>query len=83
MPYVIAFGAGIALYAIIRVLITGFYIVRPDQRAVLTSFGRADRLGDPGKAEEENLSPDEQERYRYPKVRVIQPGDGFRLGDET
>lgn len=73
----LAFLSGIALYAVIRVLITGFYIVRPDQRAVLTSFGRAERLGDVSKTDETDLSPDEQERYRYPKVRVIPPGGPY------
>ena len=28
--------AGLGMYTIFRVLISGFYIVRPDQRAVLT-----------------------------------------------
>ena len=40
----IAFFVGIAGYAIIRVLIRGFYTVRPDERAVLTAFGQAERL---------------------------------------
>jgi regulator of protease activity HflC (stomatin/prohibitin superfamily) len=77
MTIAFAFLAGIALYAVIRVLITGFYVVRPDQRAVITSFGRAERLGEMSKDEETALSPDEQERYRYPKVRVIPPGGPY------
>ena len=36
----------VGIYAVFRVLFTGFYIVRPDQRAVLTSFGRAQRLSE-------------------------------------
>jgi hypothetical protein len=55
--------------------------VRPDQRAIITSFGRAERL--PGdidlKADEPDLhlSADERERYRYPRVRVVPPGGPY------
>jgi regulator of protease activity HflC (stomatin/prohibitin superfamily) len=55
----------------------GFYTVGPSERALLTSFGRARRLGtqttldDPVAA---SLRPDERERYVYPQVRVIGPG---------
>ena len=72
----IAFIGGLFIYAFIRVLVTGFFTVRPDQRAVLTSFGRAQRLTaavDPDPA----LSEKEQERYQYPAIRVIAPGGPY------
>ncbi|WP_153556493.1 SPFH domain-containing protein [Roseimaritima sediminicola] len=74
-----AFLAGLLVYAGFRVVLTGFYVVRPDQRAVLTSFGRAERLADAAAPEENDptLTSDERERYRYPKVRVIRPGGPY------
>lgn len=75
---IIAFLAGLAIYAVIRVLITGFYVVRPDQRAVLTTFGRAERLSEGiHKDDDPHLSPEERDRYQYPKVRVIPPGGPY------
>jgi len=79
MTVILSFLGGLAVYAVIRVLITGFYVVRPDQRAVLTSFGRAERLAPEGTeaATDPSLSEDERERYRYPSVRVIGPGGPY------
>lgn len=63
-------------YAFIRVLATGFYTVKPDERAVVSTFGKADRL--PGdSASDESLSDDERERYHYPGVQVIKPGGPY------
>ena len=75
----VGFGAGLLLYAFIRVIATGLYTVRPDQRAVLSSFGRADRLpqGMVEKADEPHLSEDEKSRYDFPAVRVINPGGPY------
>jgi regulator of protease activity HflC (stomatin/prohibitin superfamily) len=59
----------------------GLYTVDQNQRAVKTSFGRAERvmggkttLDDPIA---ESLRPEERERYCYPQVRVIQPGGPY------
>ena len=71
-----AFFLGLLAYAFFRVLVTGFYTVRPTQLAVITSFGRAERLH--GETEPDPfLSADEQKRYRYPRVRVIKPGGPY------
>jgi len=79
MLYLAAFSAGILLYAIVRVLVTGFYVVKPDQRAVLTSFGRAERL--PMEMADasgpDKLVGEEKERYNYPTIRVIPPGGPY------
>jgi regulator of protease activity HflC (stomatin/prohibitin superfamily) len=79
MTAILAFFGGLTLYAVIRVLITGFYTVRPNERAVLTTFGRAERL--PGDGAEAagapDLSEDERQRYDYPQVRVIEPGGPY------
>lgn len=73
---VFAFVAGLVVYAVFKVGIRGFYTVRPAERAVKTSFGRAERLpGEP--TPDPSLSESERERYRYPQVRVIPPGGPY------
>lgn len=73
----IAFVLGLLIYAIFRVGVRGFFTVRPDERAVKTSFGRAERL--PGAPNEvaEDLNEDERERYTYPQLQVIPPGGPY------
>lgn len=76
MILILAFLSGFFIYATYRALATGFYTVRPDERAVLSSFGRAQRL--PGISScDQRLSEDEQQRYEYPGVHVIQPGGPY------
>ena len=70
MIFILAFFLGLLVYAAIRSLATGFYTVRPDERAVLTSFGRAQRLTETATSDAE-LTEEERERYDYPAVRVI------------
>jgi len=72
----IAFVFGLAAYGFLRVIATGFYTVRPDERAVVTTFGRAQRLPG-GEVDDPQLSDDEKDRYRYPRVRVILPGGPY------
>ncbi|MGE3310960.1 MAG: SPFH domain-containing protein [Limisphaerales bacterium] len=76
MIIALSFLVGLVMYAFFRVLVTVFYTVRPDERAVVTTFGRAERL--PGEqAPDPRLTPEEQARYRYPQVRVIGPGGPY------
>ncbi|MEM6795275.1 MAG: SPFH domain-containing protein [Acidobacteriota bacterium] len=70
------FLLGLMIYVIFRVGVTGFFTVRPDERAVITSFGRAQRLPG-GSTGSPDLSPDEQERYQFPQLRVIPPGGPY------
>jgi len=76
----VVFGLGVAAWVVIRVLLTGFCTVGPSERAVQTSFGRAQRiegatsLDDPMAGA---LRPEEAQRYAYPQVRVIGPGRPF------
>ena len=42
------FFGGLIVYVVVRVLMRGFYTVRPDERAVVTSFGAAQKLEAPG-----------------------------------
>jgi regulator of protease activity HflC (stomatin/prohibitin superfamily) len=62
---------------LIRYVATSFYTVDQSERAVKLVFGRAQRiegkttLDDPVSSA---LREDEKPRYRYPQLRVIQPG---------
>jgi len=76
MTLLIAFLAGAGLYAFVVVLAQAVYTVRPDERAALTSFGRAQRLSDQPSSDP-NMTALEQERYRYPSLRVIKPGGPY------
>lgn len=56
------------------------FTVNQNERAVKTSFGRAQRIKDLTTLQDpisENLRPEERERYSYPQVRVIQPGGPY------
>lgn len=72
----IAFIAGIVLFVTARVLFGCLYTVRPDQRAVVTSFGAVQKLPTQ-KAPETPLSDEEKVRYEYPQVRVVGPGGPY------
>lgn len=71
---------GFIAWFLSRYLIAGFYTVDQNERAVKTSFGRAERIGnqttldDPISAA---LTDDQKTRYSYPQVRVIMPGGPY------
>jgi regulator of protease activity HflC (stomatin/prohibitin superfamily) len=76
MVPIAAFVLGILVYFVFRSIISGFYTIKPNERAVITSFGRAERM--PGAERPSvSLSEDEHLRYRYPAVRVIPPGGPY------
>ncbi|MBL8227578.1 MAG: SPFH domain-containing protein [Bryobacterales bacterium] len=60
----------------------GVYTIGQNERAVKTSFGRAERLGQATTLDDpivQWLHAEERERYNYPQVRVIQPGLYFKM----
>ncbi len=73
----ILFGA--ASWFTLRYVIFGFFTVNQNERAVKTSFGRAQRLQRTTLETPmaEALRPDERDRYRYPQIRVIPPGGPY------
>lgn len=76
--FVVSLIAGIVVYGVFRVLVSGFYTVRPDERAVITSFGRAVRLREGVEdTASEDLTEEEQERYHYPALHIIGPGGPY------
>jgi len=71
---------GFLAWFALRYILTSFYTVNQDQRAVKTSFGRAVRVGKATTLDlpmAETLRPDERERYSWPQLRVIQPGGPY------
>jgi regulator of protease activity HflC (stomatin/prohibitin superfamily) len=65
----------------LRYVISGFYTVNQNERAVKTRFGRAERLANRTTHDDptllEYLPEKDRERYIYPLVRVIQPGGPY------
>ena len=71
---------GFIAWFLVRYLAAGFYTVNQNERAVKTSFGRAERVGDATTGQDpiaESLNAEEKERYNYPQVRVIPPGGPY------
>lgn len=71
---------GFVAWFIVRYLVAGFYTVDQNERAVITSFGRAQRLGDKTTLDDpisESLRDMEKSRYRFPQVRVIPAGGPY------
>lgn len=78
MAILIGLILGIITYAVWRSVLSGFYTVSPDQRAVVTSFGKAQRLrGEKASETISSLTSEEQERYEFPQVRVVKPGGPY------
>jgi regulator of protease activity HflC (stomatin/prohibitin superfamily) len=78
----IIFGGivGFVAWFLVRYLAAGIYTVNQNERAVKTSFGRAERVGTLSILDDpiaEALQPDERERYQFPQVRVIPPGGPY------
>jgi regulator of protease activity HflC (stomatin/prohibitin superfamily) len=78
----ILFGAviGFVAWFLVRYLMAGMYTVDQNERAVKTSFGRAERIGTSTTLQDpisESLLPEEKERYTYPQVRMIPPGGPY------
>src|SRR5689334_8673123 len=73
-------AVGFVAWFLVRYLVAGIYTVNQNERAVKTSFGRAERLGSLTTAQDpiaDSLRPEEKERYTYPQVRVIPPGGPY------
>ena len=71
---------GVAAWFLARFILTGLFTVDPNERAVKTILGRAQRLGDATTLATplaDLMRPDERERYAYPQVRVIGPGGPY------
>lgn len=78
----VAFPLGFIIWFFTRYGLFGFYTIGPNERAVLTTFGRAQRVGNATTLQDpiaETLRADERQRYDYPQVRVVGPGFYWKL----
>jgi len=74
------FVLGFIAWFLVRYLAAGLFTVNQNERAVKTSFGRAERVGDATTLSDPiaaTLSDEEKQRYVYPQVRVIPPGGPY------
>ena len=86
MEIVLGVILGVVCWFFARYGIGGFYTIGPNERAVLCTFGRAQRLEDATTLSDpiaEKLNPDERQRYAYPVVRVVGPGFHWKLPWQT
>jgi regulator of protease activity HflC (stomatin/prohibitin superfamily) len=72
---------GFVAWFLLNYLVAGLYTVDQNERAVKTSFGRAQRLDGTRTLDDPELkatlNADEQQRYNYPQLRVIPPGGPY------
>jgi regulator of protease activity HflC (stomatin/prohibitin superfamily) len=79
-PVLIGCVVGFVLWFLVWCVLGGLFTVAQNERAVKTSFGRAERVGNATTLESPiaaALQPDERDRYQYPQVRVIHPGGPY------
>jgi regulator of protease activity HflC (stomatin/prohibitin superfamily) len=80
MSVLLGIIVGFGVWFLFRYVLTAFYTVDQNERAVKTIFGRAERVGKATTANSvlgETLSEEHKQRYNYPEVRVIQPGGPY------
>ncbi len=80
MEIAIGLVAGVFAFLFCYCLLGGLYTINQNERAVVTNFGKAERIGKATNLDlpiAENLGPEERERYVYPQVRVIGPGGPY------
>jgi regulator of protease activity HflC (stomatin/prohibitin superfamily) len=80
MYILIGMAVGFVAWFILRYVLTSFYTVDQNERAVKTVFGRAERVENLMTANTpvgETLSGEDRLRYNYPVVRTIQPGGPY------
>lgn len=74
---------GFLVWFFLRCFLFGFFTVDQNERAVVTTFGKAPRFGDRKTAGDPaiagGLSADAKERYSYPVVKVTPPGLHFKF----
>jgi regulator of protease activity HflC (stomatin/prohibitin superfamily) len=80
MDWMLGIFFGLVAWFIIRCVLTGFFTVEQNERAVVTTFGRVQRVK--GKTTldlpiADHLTEEHKDRYCYPQMRVIGPGGPY------
>lgn len=76
----LGFVVGLILWFFVRCILSGFYTVQQNERAIKTIFGRAERIEGQTTSNDpisESLTDDEKGRYEWPQVKVIPPGGPY------
>ncbi|PID87005.1 MAG: band 7 protein [Chloroflexi bacterium] len=71
---------GFVIWFFLRYVLSGFFTVDQNERAVKTSFGRAPRLKNMTTLDDpisDSLNEKDRERYIYPLLKVIPPGGPY------
>jgi regulator of protease activity HflC (stomatin/prohibitin superfamily) len=71
---------GFIAWFFLRYVLSAFYTVNQNERAVKTIFGRAERVGEAKTGDSpiaDMLTEEHKQRYNYPLVRVIPPGGPY------
>lgn len=71
---------GFGVWFVFRYVLTSFFTVDQNERAVKTIFGRAERMGENTTINSplaDMLTEEHKSRYNYPIVKVIQPGGPY------
>jgi regulator of protease activity HflC (stomatin/prohibitin superfamily) len=71
---------GFLAWFVLRYVALGLFTVDQNERAVKTTFGRAQRVGDYVTSDTPigaSLQPEERERYAFPVLKVIGPGGPY------
>ncbi|MBV8350843.1 MAG: SPFH domain-containing protein [Verrucomicrobia bacterium] len=80
MEILFGFVVGVVAFLAIYCLLGGIYTINQNERAVVTNFGKAERIGNKTSLDlpiAQKFRPEERERYVYPQVRVIGPGGPY------
>src|SRR5260221_5786672 len=80
MEAILGIVFGVIAFLLIYCLLGGVYTVTQNERAVVTNFGRTERIGRKTTLDlpiAEYLTPENRERYQYPQIRLIGPGGPY------
>ena len=80
MPILIGIVIGFVAWFLVCYLVAGIYTVNQNERAIKTSFGRAERIEGAMTADDpiaDPLTDEEKQRYNYPQLRVIPTGGPY------
>ena len=80
MEIIFGLVTGVLGFLAVYCLLGGLYTINQNERAVVTNFGRAERIDNKTSLDlpiAQNFRPEEKERYVYPQVRVIGPGGPY------